>query len=156
MKAPLLTHSHPQSAQPVPFSASQSAEARLRRAVEQGNRGNMRKCASILVSSDIGPVTPRRVDQLRAKNPAPLSQSQTPSCPTNAPHIFIDSKILAKNIRQHAKGKAAAGSGWTAELLLPLLDDAVCLTGIALLVQFICQRRRQVLSRVVVVTTERA
>jgi hypothetical protein len=32
------------------------------------------KCASILVSSDIGPVTPKRVDQLRAKNPAPLSE----------------------------------------------------------------------------------
>jgi hypothetical protein len=36
---------------------------------------------------------------------------------------MIDSETLAKIIQQQSKEKAAAASGWTAELLLPLVDD---------------------------------
>ena len=49
----------------------------------------------------------------------------------------MDEKDLAKLTHSLAKFTAGGPSGWTAELVVPLLTDQVCLKGLALLCQLI-------------------
>ena len=60
-----------------------------------------------------------------------------PPCPSSAPHTIFDPKETAKLVLQLANWTAAGPSGWTAELLLPLLEDESCLDAITLLAQLI-------------------
>ena len=75
--------------------------------------------------------------RLRAKHPPGPPVNSLPQCPEHAPRIIVDPEQLAKDIRSSAKGTAAGISGWTAELLIPLVDDDVCLAGLTSLIQAI-------------------
>ena len=78
---------------------------------------------------------------LEALHPAPLEEHSMPATPVDAPVIVVDKAKLKLLIRSYPKGLAAGPSGWTAELLLPLLEDDTCLDGIALLVQLIANNQ---------------
>jgi len=78
--------------------------------------------------------------------PCPLSKSCIPHwrsrAPTPAaPVIVVDKAKLRLLIRSSPKGLAAGPSGWTAELLGPLIEDDICLEGIALLIQLIANNQ---------------
>ncbi len=72
--------------------------------------------------------------RLRAKHPPGPPVNSLPQCPEHAPRIIVDPEQLAKDIRSSAKGTAAGISGRTAELLIPLVDDDVCLAGLTSLI----------------------
>ena len=84
---------------------------------------------------------------LEALHPPPLEKQSMPAAPVTAPVIVIDKAKLKLLIRSYPKGLAAGPSGWTAELLLPLLEDDTCLDGIALLVQLIANNQLDLHSR---------
>ena len=49
--------------------------------------------------------------------------------------MAVDTEALAKTISQRLKNGAAPGpSGWTGELIAPLVDDPECLDGLGALV----------------------
>jgi hypothetical protein len=75
-----------------------------------------------------------------------------PAAPATAPVIVIDRAKLKVFIRSYPKGLAAGLSGWTVELLLPLLEDDTCLHGIALLVQLISNNQLDLHNRCLLTT----
>ena len=110
-------------------------KARVRRAVERGKAGNTKRCVEVLTQDGLAAWTDDRINAIRRKHP-PASHA-APETPTNAPFNIVDLASLAKLITKMATFTAAGPSGWTAELLLALLDDKVCMNGITLLVQLI-------------------
>ena len=126
---------HPSDPHPRDSTPSQVWATKLRRATEFGSRNKIRKAIQVLLSDTAPDSSPEAVAELRAKTPP--SASPLPPCPHNAPSIIVDSEGVATLIRKEARALAASGSGWTAELLLPLIGDEVCLAGITLLVQLI-------------------
>jgi hypothetical protein len=74
-----------------------------------------------------------------APHPPPLEELSMPAAPVTAPVIVIDKAKLKVLIRSYHKGLRR--SGWTADLLLPLLEDDTCLDGITLLVQLIANNQ---------------
>jgi hypothetical protein len=63
-----------------------------------------------------------------------------PPLPPNSPTLTqIDLDSLAKIVKKSlANGSSPAGSGWTGDLLRPLIEDKDCLAGIGALVRDIC------------------
>ena len=90
---------------------------------------------------------------LETLHPPPLEDQNIPAAPVTAPVIVIDKAKLKLLIRSYPKGLAAGPSGWTAELLLPLLEDDTCLDGIALLVQLIANNQLDPHSRRLLTTS---
>ena len=90
---------------------------------------------------------------LEALHPPPLEEQSMPAAPATAPVIVIDKAKLKVLIRSYPKGLAAGPSGWTAELLQPLLEDDSCLDGIALLVQLIANNQLDPHSRRLLTTS---
>ena len=77
---------------------------------------------------------PSVVDSLRSLHP---QRSSLPvRVPSASPHIAVDEALLGKLIASQLKNGSAGGpSGWTGELVAPLVDDAECLRGLAALVR---------------------
>ena len=57
-----------------------------------------------------------------------------PGLPADAPRTVITTKQVASTVRRLATGASPGPSGWTADLLLPLLEDDVCLRGLTRLI----------------------
>ena len=100
----------------------------------------MRKAARCLVAAALPPFSERTMPALEALHPPPLEEQSMPPTPA-APVIVVDKAKLSLLIRSFPKGLAAGPSGWTAELLLPLLEDDICHEGITLLVQLIANNQ---------------
>jgi len=83
------------------------------------------------------PFSEKTMAALEALHPPPPEDQIMPSPPCPAPLIVVDKEKLQILIRHYPRGRAAGPSGWTAELLLPLLEDDICFDGITLLVQLI-------------------
>jgi len=66
----------------------------------------------------------------------PQSSDPVPQLPVDAPSLQqVDLEVLAKMIRKAANGSSPAGSGWTGDLLRPLVGDKECLSGIGYLIR---------------------
>ena len=99
-------------------------------------RGHYGKALQRIVGSGLAKMTPEVIDSLErcfTHNSSPI-----PRCPADAPPIFVESSKLQKLIREGADGSKGGPSGWTCELLLPLLGDVVCADGIAALDEDCC------------------
>jgi hypothetical protein len=92
-----------------------------------------------LISKQLPPVTEEVIDKLRQLHPPPENAEDCimPAVPAKPPIVIVDKLKLKALARKAPKGRAPGPSGWTLELLLPLLDDDICLEGITLLVQLI-------------------
>ena len=67
----------------------------------------------------------------------PRGPDVLPLCPEDAPHSIFDKVEVAKLVGRWQRSTAAGPSGWTAELLAPLLGNDSCLEAVTLLVQLI-------------------
>jgi hypothetical protein len=115
--------------------------------------GLTRKAAQCLVAASLPPFSERTMPALEALHPPPLEEQSMPAAPVTAPVVVIDKAKLKLLIRSYPKGLAAGPSGWTAELLQPLLEDDTCLDGIALLVQIIANNQLDPHSRRLLTTS---
>jgi hypothetical protein len=124
---------------PAAFSELAVWKAKVRRAVERARAGKTKRCVDVLTQDGMASWTGERISHMRAKHPP--ATNVAPDCPADAPSVFVDPKDLDKLVRSLANFTAAGPSGWTAELLLPLLDDEVCMQGITLLTQLIANNQ---------------
>ena len=76
-----------------------------------------------------------------------------PPAPAKSPIVIVDKLKLKSLVRKSPKGCAPGPSGWTLELLLPLLDDGVVLEGISILVQLIANNSLDPRSRSLLTTS---
>ncbi|MEY3082615.1 MAG: hypothetical protein RJA94_2600, partial [Pseudomonadota bacterium] len=108
--------------------------AKLVRAVECA-RGGVQRCVASLTRDGAAQRTAERVEAMRVLHPR--GPHVLPLCPEDAPHIIFDKVEVAKLVGRWQRSTAAGPSGWTAELLAPLLGDDSCLEAVTLLVQLI-------------------
>jgi hypothetical protein len=80
-------------------------------------------------------MTPEVVESLEQLHP---QQQSVPRCPADASPTTVESTKLNELIREGADGSKGGPSGWTCELLLPLLGDVVCAADIAAFVEDCC------------------
>ena len=123
-------------ANPPPASADSSS--RIPRAIALIQQGHVGRATRSLFQKDLAPVnqvTLQLMDSLH-----PQRAETVPPLPPNAPTLLqIDLDALAKIVKRSlANGSSPAGSGWTGDLLRPLIDDKDCLTGLGALIRDIC------------------
>ena len=119
---------------------------KLHRAKEKGTKGNIKACVRTLLQDGTAEWTQDSVTAMLALHPQ--AARAPPPCPDSAPRIIVESDKVVELVRRLARGTAAGPSGWTAELLLPLLADNVCLQAVTLLVQLIANNELDPHSRV--------
>ena len=122
--------SHPSA--PVSDDAWQG---RLKNAVPLYRAGHFRRGTQCLTSDGFCAPSIDSLTKLRAKQTDRSSPS--PDFPASAPYITIDPDILYKLIRKSCDGRKGGASGWTSELLLPLLGDDTCRSAVVLLLELI-------------------
>jgi hypothetical protein len=107
--------------------------AKVARAVLLAKRGFLSRCAKSLLQEGIAEINRDAVDGLRALHPP--CNNPIPDKPIESPIIAMDTTELKRLIKSKiARGAAPGPSGWTGELLLPLIADDVCLKGLSALV----------------------
>lgn len=89
--------------------------------------------------------TPENLHHMRTLHPC--AAAVPPPCPPSAPMCVFDPVEVRKLVTKMACYSAAGPSGWTLELLLPLLDDEACLAGLSLLCQLIASDQLDTHSR---------
>ena len=113
-------------AQPANSSQPQQSKVDLKvaRVMRHVTDGHLSRAARALSSPDI----PRQTDFNTTSNmdglhpPGPTPQT-LPACPRDAPGIVPEEADILRTIRRMANGASPGPSGWTADLLLPLLND---------------------------------
>ena len=120
--APVFCETEPRDRSDQARWASQLAHAK-----ELGERGNLRRCVATLTQSGVAEWSHDRVEHMRKLHPAgPIA---LPHCPEDAPYNIFDKDNVSKLVKRLLHSTAAGPSGWTAELLAPLLGDAVVWTS---------------------------
>ena len=101
------------------------------RATALARAGYISRAAKALSQDGLQPASNEVVEKLSALHPR--ASGPPPPCPETVPHVAVDTEALAKTISQRLKNGAAPGpSGWTGELIAPLVDDSECLDGLGL------------------------
>ena len=109
-------------------SPEQRKFERIETLVREGHTG---KAAAELTRVESRALSQDTVDKLKKLHP--LGPDVLPLLPPDSPILAqVDADIL-RSIRKMANGAAPGVSGWTADLLLPLVDDEECLNGLACL-----------------------
>src|SRR3569623_2662923 len=103
------------------------------RATALARAGYISRAAKALSQDGLQPASADVVDKLRVLHPP--SAGSPPPCPDIVTHVGVDYEVLAKIISKKLKNGSAPGpSGWTGELIDPLVDDPDCLDGLGVLV----------------------
>lgn len=111
-------------------------DRRARRANELIQEGNVGKAARVLTQQPLQPMNDQTVRQLQDLHPHGPT-TLPPPLPDHSPTIHVNSHSLSKTIRNMRRGAAPGPSGWTIELIRPLLDNANCLDGLTSLIELI-------------------
>lgn len=100
---------------------------KVKELVEQGQYS---RAVKLLEQSDPVNVTPEVVNTLKELHPD--SNKPMPAVSVHAPKVTVlDEKAFVKFFRTRVDRSSAGGcSGWTNQLVAPLLDDDVCLQGL--------------------------
>ena len=114
--------------------AARSLAFKIARAQQLYLRGYTSKAIRLLLSSPPISLTPQVIRKLTDLHPEPSSRDRPP-VPEDAPNVAVDTDLLVKLLKKAANGSSRDACGWTAELLLALLDDEDCLAGLAELIQ---------------------
>ena len=123
--------------QPANSNQPQQSKVDLKvaRVMRHVTDGHLSRAARALSSPD----TPRQTDQNTASNmdrlhpPGPIPQT-LPACPRDAPGVVPEEADILRTIRRMANGASPGPSGWTADLLLPLLSDPSCRKAICAII----------------------
>ena len=132
-------------------SASQSSRPNLRsnsqapiissiaRCVALTREGHYRRAVRAISSTSplIDTSNPDKLMLLQRLHPLPLPHNSVlPVLSADVPSVVVgDDEGLVKIICQMANGAAPGPSGWTAEMVRVLTEDADCFTGLAMLIQ---------------------
>ena len=114
--------------------AVRSLAFRIVRAQQLYLRGYTRKATNLLLSTPPIILNPQVIQKLFDLHPEPSSRDRPP-IPEDAPNVAVDPDLLVKIVRRAANGSSRDASGWTAELLVVLLDDEECMAGLTDLIQ---------------------
>jgi len=123
-----LTASNQVTTKPLLKKSQDPTKGKVAKAVYLAQQGYLSRGTSALFQEPLRSVDEEVIDAVRALHPA--ADALLPDLPNNAPEVKVDPEQLARSIKKVANGAAPAGSGWTGELLLALVDDADCMTGI--------------------------
>ncbi len=126
-----------------PIDPDDAQDRRMRHKIELSNslvkRGFLSRGCKQLSAGKICPPTPETLQRLKALHPAAPAGRQLPAPPANAPVIVVEPELLAAILKKHIVNGAAPGcSGLSGELLAPLVEDPTCLSGLAGIVEDIC------------------
>ena len=129
--APLGSFNHARPGQaPKPRTS-----ARMQRVMQHVRNGHLSRAIKCLTQQEADPVDDdtliRDMYNLHPKGP---DANALPGLPADAPRTVITTKQVASTVRRLATGASPGPSGWTADLLLPLLEDDVCLRGLTRLI----------------------
>lgn len=129
----LLPPSDPAAAAAAQLSADPEA-VRVRRAARLVQEGHLSRASSALSQAALAEPTAEVAESLRALHPAAPPQTAPP--PDDAPTVWeIEDNVLTSALLHLCDGAAPGPSGWSAELVRPLLLDAVCRAGFAALIR---------------------
>ena len=86
------------------------------------------------------------MDELRAKHPLLPADSVIPTAPATSAssnHIVVDptSKAFINLIKGSNNGASPGPSGWGGDMLSCLIDDPVCMQGLATMIQLILDNK---------------
>ena len=95
----------------------------------------MARATQNLFQKQLSPVTDQTISHMKKLHPPSLNTS--PPLPSNAPTFHqVDLDTLSKIVRKSlSNGSSPAGSGWTGDILIPLVGDKDCLAGLGILVR---------------------
>ena len=133
--SPAPLSASPASSPPDPSPpVTDSIERKIRHAICYFDAGHPAQAIRALQRDGIHPASPEIIENLRAMHP-PGSPSDAQVPLPNVPQSLAlpDPDLLAKIVSKHARAKSPGLSGWTAEMLLPLLRDPDCAKGLAAL-----------------------
>ena len=122
----------------IPPEAPAGPEAaqikKIRRAVQYARRGYLSRAAKCLTQSGLASIDDEAVQALQDLHPD--YEGELPQLPADhQPLVAVNTESMIKAIKQKVANGAAPGpSGWTGEMLLPLLKDQTCTEGLAALV----------------------
>ena len=108
----------------------------VKRATQLVRQGHLRRAMMALTQTEPVIVTPDVITELRDLHPP----QETPvyPLPTTAPYMTLSGNELDQYIREFDDEGAAPGpSGWTSDLIRPLVTDAQCQNGLAILLMLI-------------------
>jgi hypothetical protein len=106
---------------------------RVERAKALVSCGYISRAARALVQGELVNPSAEVMDTLRSLHPN--KASRVPSLPPTAPHVVTDLEALSDIISSKLRNGSAPGpSGWTGELVAPLISDADCLMALGTLV----------------------
>ena len=127
--------SHALTTPPPKRSDADAWDARVRNAVSLYRAGHFRRGTQCLNSD--GFCVPSRSSLTKLRDKQTHNSSPPPICPTDAPYTTIDPYIFLKLVQKSCNGRKGGATGWTSELILPLLQDSICSSAIILLVELI-------------------
>ena len=124
---------HAVDREPPPVAPPRDADAaRIRRAVSLVRDGFISRAVRSLSQHGIAPATNDTLRQLQDLHPPP--SDGIPVRPDGVPLVLVDKASLADRIRRlSGRGASPGPSGWTAEMLRPLVVDDVCMDALAVL-----------------------
>jgi hypothetical protein len=99
------------------------------------SRAARRLRSDITVKDSTNPAVQAKVQALYPRRPG----NALPPLPCNAPRVNIEAATVRMVVLKRMQfGKAAGPSGWTREMIVPLLEDPACVEGLTCLVELIC------------------
>ena len=102
----------------------------------------MSKAGRLLASSGVHPVSTEVIDQLVSLHPSRYPSPSLPLAPDlTVPIVSVDPKLIAKIVRKGANGSGGGPSGWSYDLLLPLVNNQDALCGLCALITLIVNAR---------------
>ena len=124
----------PDSEEPEPLDAKDPVSLKVARARALAQSGYLSRAAKTLVQEGLAVPSSSVIEKLRALHPK--SSGGVPQVPDSPPIVAVDEDLLRKVVSGKLKNGSAGGpSGWTGELLAPLVDDDECFQGISALVR---------------------
>jgi len=106
---------------------------RVARATALASAGYVSRAARTLLQGDLKAHSAEVSASLRQLHP--VSSGQPPRLPESVMHVGVDQDALKKLITKKLKNGSSAGpSGWTGELVAPLVSDRECLHVLGVLV----------------------
>ncbi len=95
----------------------------VNRAAELMRAGHVSRSAATITQTERVPLTPSVIEQLQQLHPPagpPMSE-----CPDDAPMLYLSGKDLTSHMHVFRDNGAAPGpSGWTGDLIQPLLNSS--------------------------------
>jgi hypothetical protein len=108
----------------------------VNRAAELMRAGHISRAAAAITQSKPVALTAAVIQQLQQLHP-PAGAAMS-ACPDDAPELFLSGKDLLLHLRAFNDDGAAPGpSGWTGDLIIPLLSSTRCLDPLAMLLMLI-------------------